>query len=55
MNFSTNIELFAERRNDTDDAENIFDSLKGAKNTTGCGFGGYVVNGLGGTLKKTDG
>jgi hypothetical protein len=43
------------RRDNTDDAENIFNSLKGAKNTTGCGFGGYVVNGLGGMPKKTDG
>ena len=55
LNFSTYIEFFAERRNNTDRAENIFDSPRGAKDTTGCGFGGYVVNGLNGMLKKTDG
>jgi hypothetical protein len=54
LNFSTNIEFFAERRNNTDRAENIFDSLKGAKDTTGCGFGGYLVNGLKVKLKKID-
>jgi len=55
LNFSTNIEFFDERRNNTSRSENIFDSLKEAKDTTGCGFGGYLVNGLNGTLKKTDG
>jgi hypothetical protein len=54
LNFSTNIEFFDERISDTDRAENIFDSLKGAKDTTGCGFGGYVVNGFKLKLKKID-
>lgn len=54
MNFSNDIEFFDEKRTNTDRSENIFDSLKGAKDTTGCGFGGYVVNGLNGMLKKID-
>jgi hypothetical protein len=54
LNFSNDIEFFDERRTNTDHPENIFDSQKGVKDTTGCGFGGYVVNGLNGTLKKID-
>jgi hypothetical protein len=46
------LNFFDERRNNTGHAEKFFDSLKGAKDTTGCGFGGYVVNGLNGMAKK---
>jgi hypothetical protein len=54
LNFSTNIEFFDERRNNTSHTENIFVSLRGTKDTTGCGFGGYIVNGFNGMLKKAD-